>query len=401
MTNDPRPRDRFGRFAPEPRQTAQDGASCEIDDSRCSDYLAERGASILARDGVLGGRRQAILAAREKLFADRIASETVRLLKPGWLKAQPYKGRKAKRVERVIQAAWGDWHLRANLKMPECPVRFGPHEEARRIGKVTAELADYKREHRGETRLIVNILGDMIEGIIHASGQDTLPVQMAAFTHSAAAALHFLASEYQQVDVYCVSGNHGREPSIHPERPVWNRANSIEHAAYTNLATLLFNSGHDNIKFHIPTTQWAVTEFCGHRGFVIHGDTVFKLGKPSARINTDALFRQICAFNLARNIHGPFATFLGGHIHFWSVTNPLPMSTMITNSALIPPAHFALSIGAMDIACSQFMWESTPDYAVGDMRRVDVDDADGCAEYEKIIPVYKGELEPRVRLFAA
>jgi hypothetical protein len=151
----------------------------------------------------------------------------------------------------------------------------------------------------------------------------------------------------------------------------------------------LQTAGVKNVTFHIPKSPYYTVELFDKKGFFTHGDTVLKPGYPGRSINVSALYQQICKWNASRNIGAPFHLFACGHVHFGSVTNMPNGAVMITNGCLIPPDSFSVSIGAADVACGQYMFESVEGHAVGDQRFIVVDGAESKSEYNNIIkPFY-------------
>jgi hypothetical protein len=65
---------------------------------------------------------------------------------------------------------------------------------------------------------------------------------------------------------------------------------------------------------------------------------------------------------------------------------------MMTNGCLVPPDSFSLSIGAPDVTCGQYLFESVEGHVVGDQRFIRVDDADDKPEYNKFILPFSGDL---------
>jgi hypothetical protein len=59
---------------------------------------------------------------------------------------------------------------------------------------------------------------------------------------------------------------------------------------------------------------------------------------------------------------------------------------LIRNGALVPSDPYAVSLGNLRTRCSQVLWESTPDYMVGDWRSLLVgEEHDADSSLEKII----------------
>jgi hypothetical protein len=270
-------------------------------------------------------------------------------------------------------------------------MEYNTIQESRRLGVVAEQVADYKTTYRQETKLVIHLLGDIIQGMLHDPRDgEPLAIQFAAAVHYLTQYIMFEAAQYPNVDIYCASGNHGRNMMRHPDRAVQQKFDSIETMIYYSVKTAVLNSGVTNCKFFIPKTPYYITPLFNNKLFGTHGDTVLKPGYPGKSINVASLAQQIAKWNSARNIGAPFQVYACGHIHTASMTVLPGNVTMITNSCLVPPDAYALSIGSPDNTCGQWIAESTESHAVGDSRLILVDEADKKPKYNDIIKPFEG-----------
>lgn len=357
------------------------------------DYLIDRACEARKIDRRAVNRKVATIAGRELMLVDAIEETLKKVFKKGWTACKGYKGYKGKEEkypERLVSVILSDTHFGAMIDPQECPIEYGPVQESRRLAKVVAQVSDYKRQFRHETKLRVKILGDMFQNQLHDQREGSpLTDQFAATLHYLLQALLFWSQEYSSVEVFCVPGNHGRNKARHMERGVQQKWDAIETMVYYSLKRGLEAAGAANIKVNIGKRPYIIEELFDKKAFWTHGDTVLKPGYPGRSINVKDLYQQICRWNAARNVEGPFHLFGVGHVHFGSITNMPGEVVMLTNGCLVPPDPFSLSIGAPDVTCGQYMFESVRGYAMGDQRFINVDDADDRPELNKIITPYK------------
>ena len=349
-------------------------------------YVLEEACRIRQIDRRSVNNRIAASMGRDDLFLQDLEEALKRTFKKNWATPKTYTGKKAKHTERVHSAFLSDLHFGAQLDPREVPLEFGPIQESRRFGKVAVQIADYKRQYRKESRLILNLMGDIIQNQLHDAREGTtLTSQFAAAVHYLLQLVMFVAAEYPQVDVYCVPGNHGRLKTRHWDRAVQQKWDSVETMIYAALRFAVAQSKVPNVNIHIGQRPYYIVEIFDKKGFITHGDTVLKPGYPGRSINVQGLYQQICKWNASRHIDGPFDMFAVGHVHFGSITNMPGNIVMLTNGCLVPPDPFALSIGSPDVSCGQYLIESVRGHIVGDQRFIRVDDADAVPEYNKVI----------------
>lgn len=350
------------------------------------DYLIERACEEKVKDQRHVNRRAAVAAGRDSMLLEDLEQSLKRIFKKGYATPKIYKGKKAKHTERIVNIVLSDLHYQSLLDPRECPIEYGPIQESRRTGKVAAQVADYKRQYRHETKLNIHIIGDIIQNQLHDAREGApLTTQFAAALHYLNQFVMFEAGQYPEVEVFCTPGNHGRNKWRHLDRAVNQKWDGIEGMLYVALRAAVLGSGLKNVKFNIPITPYYTVKLFDQAAFMTHGDTVLKTSFPGKAIDTKSLYHQIVRFNAARQINGPFNLFCVGHVHTGSVTHLPGNIVMMTNGCLIPPDAYALSIGAVDVSCGQMLWESVRGHAVGDQRFIVVDDADEDKGYNEIV----------------
>src|ERR1017187_6999759 len=337
-------------------------------------------------------KKVAVATARDLLVVDELQKSLEKVFKKGWVTPPKYTGKKSQKpCQRIVNVLLSDLHFGSHLDSAETPFEYNTIQESRRLGRVVKQVADYKKQYRSETKLIIHLLGDIIQNQLHdARDGEPLSIQFATAVHYLVQAVFFLASHYPSVEIYCATGNHGRNTARHQQKATNQKFDSIETMIYVALKTAVLNSGITNVKITIPKTPYYTVQLFNAKAFLTHGDTVLRPGNPGKSINVANLYQQVCKFNTARNIGGPFDIFCTGHIHVGSITNLPGGVTMITNGALVPPDNYSMSIGSPDNTCGQYLWESVPEHAVGDQRFIVVDGAEDKSKYNEIIKPFEG-----------
>ena len=356
------------------------------------DYLHAKALDLKTSSKASLDKKVAVATARDFLVAEQFQKSLDKVFRKGWATPPRYEGKRLHSPhKRIVNVLLSDLHFGSHLDPQECSIEYNTLQESRRLGRVVLQVADYKRQYRQETKLIVHLLGDIVQGQLHDQRDgEPLAIQFAAAVHYLTQAIMFLSSQFPSVEVYCQTGNHGRNMSRHPDRAVNQKFDSIETMIYVACRTAVMNSGITNCKISIPKTPYYTAQLFDAKIFATHGDSVLRPGFPGRSINVSNLAQQVCKWNTARNIGGPFDIFACGHIHTASITHLPGNVAMITNGALVPPDAFSLSIGNPDNTCGQWVWESVEGHAIGDQRYVVVDGAEDEPKYNNIIKPFLG-----------
>lgn len=305
------------------------------------------------------------------------------------VKIKPFKSKKKVPIKRAVNAILSDLHIGSDIDSSQTgQLAFGKAEEARRLGRLTKEILEYKSQYRKETTLNVFLLGDIIQNSLH-DPKDGAPLaeQVARAIFLLTQMIGQFAQGFPSVTVYCNTGNHGRNIGRHHGRAVNQKWDSIETIVYYALKTAL--SSAKNVKFVIPKTPYVIAEVFGKKIFATHGDTVLKPGYPSKAINIGSLEHQINKINASLEDKNEYSVFIVGHVHTGSITHLANGAVMITNGAMVPSDEFAVSIGLLENSCGQYVFESVEDFPVGDTRFIRVNEKDDKnSDLEKIITPY-------------
>lgn len=292
--------------------------------------------------------------------------------------------------ERYVNLVLSDLHFGSDIIGKRTGGQsFGPVEESRRFTLIVKNTCEYKLDHRKESKLRVLLLGDIIQNQLHDKRDgDLLALQAARAIHLLIQGISTLANEFPEVEVHCVTGNHGRFTEVHQKRAVLHKFNSLETVIYYAVKSACASL--KNVTFHIPETPFAAIDQFGHRIFATHGDTVLTPGNPGKAIKIESLEHQINRINATLPDAQEYGVFIVGHVHIPSLTYLPNGAIMMTNGCLLPVDEFAVSIGLMEQRSGQWLFESTPEYIVGDCRLLRVPkETDTNEALDRIIKPWK------------
>lgn len=291
---------------------------------------------------------------------------------------------------RILNFLGSDWHLGARLLKGEVPIPYGAVEEARRISYLLAQVVDYKRQYRADTKLYFHILGDMIQGQLHdpRDGAEHSE-QMGGAISILTQATRFLSENFPEVEVFCTPGNHGRNTARHPNRAVRGKStDSYETDLYLTLQSVAAQTW-PNVRVHVAKTPYYMAQCFDQRGFFTHGDTVLMPGYPGRSINVAKIRQQINEINGSLTAKQRYSLFAVGHVHTATCVDMPGGVTFLSNGTTEPPDAYALSIGILSGSCSQWLYESTPGHIFGDSRLIRIDaKADKDRSLDSIIKPY-------------
>lgn len=325
-------------------------------------------------------KKQFLLESVEK-FSERVFRGRVQSSKPS---------RQAAPTKRILNLVLSDLHYGADLLPDEVGVSYGRIEESRRTAAVFDQLVRYKEEYRAETELEILILGDVFQNQLHDMRDGAVLAEQACRAiHILSQGIAYAAQSFKKIRVRCSTGNHGRNKSRHHERATYQKWDSIETIVYYAIKQACSNLS--NVEFFIPKTQFFVYEVFGKKIYGTHGDTALNVGFPGKAIRVEQIEGRVNKLNAALADKNEYAVFVVGHVHTGSMTQLTNGSTVFTNGALIPPDHFAVSIGIPESVCGQWIWESVPGFPVGDVRFVRVSTQDDANEkLDQIIRPWPG-----------
>lgn len=303
----------------------------------------------------------------------------------------------AKKKNRTILAHLSDTHYGATIVGSELGGvnHFNWEIAARRTALFVDQIVNYKPHYRKDTKLILCINGDIIAGMIHNQEwfADLLTIQFTGTLDILSQAVSYLANNFAEVQVECNSGNHGR--AMHKsskDRAATHKWDSYESMIYLALKSVV-EAKHKNVKVNVPRTPFNIIEANGHLIFMTHGDTVIDVGNPGKALAMGAINTQIAKLN-ASELGGKakFAVVLVGHVHTPTVQLTESGCMLVINGCLSGLDPFAQSIGIFESHPTQQLFEITEKHAVGDIRLIQVKDADKDASLDKIIKPFDPKL---------
>jgi hypothetical protein len=314
---------------------------------------------------------------------------------------KPYKPSKVTSINRAVTSLWGDWHIGTNLVPEESGVKFGPVEEARAVAFLVKTVLDYKTDHRDNTRLIINIIGDLIENMLHGyNGAIPVPLQIIRCTSLLRQAFAHLSAGYREVDVFWVAGNHDRNPMIHPKRAIHDR----QVQSFSSIIALILKQElehkNSNVKIHISLKPEIAYDLFDHRIHGGHGDLFTTVPNPGKTLNVKDILHQVLVLNNKEIQDGrkPFEVHHLGHVHTPGILYVDEYCKLAINGPLLPPGMFAQSIGIRSGVRGHLLYESTPEYAIGDNRLIYLNGSELNSSLDKIIQVLPEFEEKEVKL---
>ena len=336
--------------------------------------LSHTAAMALGRESLFLGQFQTV--ARE-IFKDKLVPSGYALKK---------KSVKEKRIDNLLLS---DTHFGANLDVREVGHSYSHVEESRRLAKICVDTVEYKTRYRDESTLFVHLAGDIIQGqLVDPRDGNPLAQQCAAAIRLLAQAISFFSKHFPKVEVFTTTGNHGRNTARHRERATCQKWDSIEQIIYVALQEAARPL--KNVTVHLEYQPYYTYAAFDKYGFVTHGDTVINPGYPGKSIDVLNVRKQINEINASLKGDKRYSLFAVGHVHVGSMTY-LPGSVFISNGCLIPPDAYANSIGIFDSECGQYLWESVPEYIVGDSRLLRVnEETDKDRSLDKVIQPFSG-----------
>lgn len=277
---------------------------------------------------------------------------------------------------------------------------FDFKEAGRRFAYFIKEVADYKPHVRSEVKKLHLILnGDMIAGIIH--GLDTKGIhllihQKNALFHILTHGITFLAQEFKDIEVHGIAGNHCRATHKgHGQRPVSEIYDSLVNDVFFGISVAFRNN--PRIGFNFPKTPYGFINLPGGRAMFAHGDHVFSkaIGNVGTAINVKALSIAIKNFNSGEVVKGnaPIKLLLLGHVHCYAHFITDDGVEVYIAPSLSGADSYSHSLTINTNFAAQVVFESTPDFILGDSRLIRVLKADNISELDKIIPQYNKELK--------
>lgn len=274
-------------------------------------------------------------------------------------------------IKRHLHLLISDTHLGAFGDPEEGLIKYSPLEQSRRLAQIALQVAEYKTQYRENTKLYINLTGDILQGLIHSPKIGIeLSKQAAIAIWLLVGMIMFLADYFSEIEINCVSGNHDRDPDKHKQRATQQKWDSIGTIVYYGMKMAV--SHLDNVKVNIFKTPWITYKSFGVNYYGTHGDTHINPGNPGSSINVSSLENQINKLNASLKDSDEYKVVFLGHVHTASLVKLGNGVTLITNGALTPVDAYAKSIGIHESQTGQWLWESIPGHPVGDIRFITV-----------------------------
>lgn len=332
-------------------------------------------AKVKAVEGVFLSRFEEVC---QKIFAKPVVVTPGRIVKP--------KGD----AERHFHLLISDLHIGAHLKPEEGNLSYNVIEPSRRMASIAQQTAQYKPQYRGNTKLWINLVGDIIHGRIHEAGSaQRLAEQKALSLWILVHFVTYLSSHFNDIEINCVSGNHDRFVDKNPERVASEKWDS--HATDIYFALKMAVRNIKNVKINIPKTPWIIYNSLGNNLFGTHADNIIKISNPSSTVNVKFLENQVNKINASLNSEDKHGVIFLAHVHKGMILRLDNGVTIISNPALIPPDPYANSIGTLEGVTGQYIFESVKGHPFGDSRFLEVNQkTDKDASLDTIIKPFLG-----------
>ena len=163
---------------------------------------------------------------------------------------------------------------------------------------------------------------------------------------------------------------------------------------YYALSTAFRNN--KNVRFNIPKTPYGFIDLPAGRAMFFHGDHVFSkcMGGVGNSINVKAFSNAIKSFNAGEMNKGnkPIKLLIGAHVHVYCHFITDDGVEVYIAPSLCGTDAFAHSLTINNNFAAQAVFESTPEFILGDSRLIRVTKADTMVELDEIIPTYNKEL---------
>lgn len=289
-----------------------------------------------------------------RAFLERLARETTAQLPP----PPPYQppAITTGTATETLLLMLSDWHAFETVKA-ERMRGFNAYDGptfGRRVRKVVDTTLSLKRRmERGGgwrfPRLVVSANGDFVSGTIHELERHTdapnIVWAVYATARVLAACLRDLAGDFEQVEVFCSSGNHGRLPDarrMQQKDPTRNWDSLVYLIARDALADC------PQVRWYIPDAYSVAFDVEGWRFLQTHGHDI----KSWNQIPHYGINRAVANLNALEAAHGrPVNYFLFAHFHNKTSLEHAAGEWFI-NGSLIGGTEFSMqALGKVDRPC--------------------------------------------------
>lgn len=249
-------------------------------------------------------------------------------------------------VDETLVLMLSDWHLYETVD-PERVRHLNAYDSkiaGRRVRTIVSSLIAIKRKmERGGwrfPRLVVSLNGDLISGSIHEVERHSDAPSVVHAVYGAglllAQALRDLVAEFEEVEVFCTSGNHGRLPDarrVQQKDPLRSWDTLIAWMAKEHL-----RGCGERLRWHTPNSYSVMFEVEGWNFLQTHGHDV-KSWNSIPWYGINRLVGNINALESARNV--VVHHYLFGHFHT-ATSLPHAAGESFINGSLIGGTEFGV-----------------------------------------------------------
>lgn len=194
------------------------------------------------------------------------------------VKQVPASSGPQERTGHTVVLHLSDWHMGEVVTAAETG-GLGQYDMdivARRLGLVAekvVELVGLRRSALSVPRLKVFLGGDMVSGNIHDELAETNQVNIVQQTsegaYMVAQMLCSIAPHFEEVEVVCVGGNHGR---MHKKPRAKERELSFDYLMYQVVGFLVAKQ--PNVRMRISQSFYEIVDIDGFKVLLMHGDSI-------------------------------------------------------------------------------------------------------------------------------
>jgi len=261
---------------------------------------------------------------------------------------------------------------------------------ARRMGKLADQAAQYKINHRDECDEIhVCLGGDLGQGIIHMSDNNTdlITYQVAGIISYIVQTIDHLRKYYQHVHIHCTHDNHLRLTHKGPDRALAQKFDAFSTMIHIGIQYAF--RGMDDVTFTVPKHAITTFNIFDHKFGLTHGDTHIESGNTGTTVNIKNIANQVLRLNAAAADNKIYDVILLGHVHTPLYTHLSETNTrLVINGTGSGTDPYSESKGWFRTAPVQVIWETVKEHAIGDLRFINLQDADRANKYLEIIKPY-------------
>jgi predicted phosphodiesterase len=121
-----------------------------------------------------------------------------------------------------------------------------------------------------------------------------------------------------------------------------------------------------------------------------HSDTFLNIGNPGMTLKMKVIEEKINKINASLKDMHEVKVFLLGHTHVPVVTQMSNGSFVLINGSTQPPTPFTISMDILETSNVQLMFETTSEFAVGDLRFIQLNKSGADSSLDQLIPPWPG-----------